>query len=116
VFRQGARPFQPLGDPPVKYVLTLQWPASSIEDYDDLIELEDMLIENLTGEVDGHDAGSGEMNIFIRTDSPRTTFEDAKSILGETSLWPNVRIAYRDIEGAEYTILWPKDLKSFDVA
>jgi hypothetical protein len=102
----------------MKYLLTLQWPASSIEDYDKLIELEDMLIEGLPddSEVDGHDAGISEMNIFIRTANPKRTFEDAKAILEDTSIWPEVRVAYREIEGSEYTILWPKGLKSFDVA
>jgi len=37
-----------------------------------MIEIEDALIQGLSegNEVDGHDAGSGEMNIFIRVDDP----------------------------------------------
>jgi hypothetical protein len=44
----------------VKYQLVLQWPASSLDDYDALIAAENKLIESLskTHEVDGHDMGS----------------------------------------------------------
>lgn len=50
----------------MKYQLVLQWPASSIKDYDAMIEAENALIENLSAanDVDGHDVGSGEVNIF----------------------------------------------------
>src|SRR5205814_6768761 len=43
----------------MKYQLVLQWPASSIKDYDAMIEVEDALIEKLSkaNDVDGHDAG-----------------------------------------------------------
>ena len=53
----------------MKYQLVLQLPASSIKDYDEMIELEETIIKGIgsLGKVDGHDAGSGEMNIFILT-------------------------------------------------
>jgi hypothetical protein len=65
---------------PMKYQLVLQWPASSVDDYDSMIAIEESLIEELRGdsEVDGHDAGSGQVNIFIRTGGPAKTFEDIK--------------------------------------
>jgi hypothetical protein len=49
----------------MKYQLVLQLPAFSAEDYDEMIELEKIIEGNLAdlGDVDGHDAGSGEMNI-----------------------------------------------------
>ena len=49
----------------VTYQLALQLPASSIKDYDAMIELEETIMSSLgnLGKVDGHDAGSGEMNI-----------------------------------------------------
>jgi hypothetical protein len=44
----------------MKCRLVLQWPSSSMADYNRLIELEDVIIEGLddAGIVDGHDNGS----------------------------------------------------------
>jgi hypothetical protein len=102
----------------MKYQLVLQWPASSIKDYDAMIEVEDALIERLTegSEVDGHDAGSGEVNIFIRTDDPSRAFNEVKRVLGSRDFWVDARVAYREVARTRYTILWPKDLTEFKVA
>ena len=52
--------------PSMDYQLVLKRPCSSLEDYDEMISIEDQLIGSLSSEhdVEGHDAGSGEMNIF----------------------------------------------------
>src|SRR5262249_53815624 len=101
----------------MKYQLVLQWPASSIQDYDVMVEIEDILIENLSGssEVDGHDAGLSEMNIFILTDDPILAFDEIKRTLGGQNYWANARVAYREVTKSSYTILWPKDTKEFKV-
>jgi hypothetical protein len=101
----------------MKFELALQWPASSIDDYDSMIAIEDSLIDGLPAgcEVDGHDAGSGQMNIFIRTDDPMKTFEDVRNVLGDDDAFADVRVAYRDRERSEYAVLWPKGLKEFQV-
>jgi len=102
----------------MKYQLVLQWPASSIKDYDAMIEIEDLLMKNLTeeNEIDGHDAGSGEVNIFIHTDDPKRAFKKVKTILGNRECMIDVRVAYREFSKSEYTILWPRDLAKFKVA
>jgi len=102
----------------MKYQLVLQWPASSIKDYDAIIEVENALVENLSAvnDVDGHDAGSGEVNVFIHTDDPKHAFNEVKAILGTRDFWVDVRIAYREVTGSEYIILWPKNLTKFKVA
>jgi hypothetical protein len=102
----------------MKYQLVLQWPASSIKDYDAMIEVEDALVENLSAanEVDGHDAGAGEVNIFIRTDDPTRAFSEVEAILGTRDFWVDARVAYREVAGNEYSILWPKDLTEFKIA
>jgi hypothetical protein len=96
----------------MKYQLVLQWPASTIKHYDAMIEVEDVLIKRLTSDsqVDGHDAGSEEVNIFIHTDNPVRTFNEVKAILGSRDFWVDARVGYRELSGSEYTILWPKDL------
>jgi len=102
----------------MKYQLVLQWPASAIKDYDAIIAVENALVEKLTkaNDVDGHDAGSGEVNIFIRTDDAQRAFNEVKAILGTRDFWVDARVAYRAVAGSEYTILWPKDLTEFNVA
>ena len=102
----------------MNYQLVLQWPASSIKDYDTMIEIEDALIEKLSKahDVNGHDAGSGEVNIFIHTDDPKRAFTEAKAVLGTRDFWVDAKVAYREMDGSEYTILWPKGLTEFRVA
>jgi hypothetical protein len=53
--------------------LVLQFPANYIKDYDGLLEIENRIIATVGNlrEVYGHDMGSGEMNIFVRTDFPK---------------------------------------------
>lgn len=57
----------------------------------------------------------GEMNIFIRTDKPKEAFNEVKSILGSRDFWVDARLAYREVSGSKYTILWPKSLTEFKV-
>jgi hypothetical protein len=102
----------------VKYQLALQWPAASIKDYDAIIGMEDLLMESLPEAhvVDGHDAGSGEMNIFIHTNAPRKAFAEVKLILGTRDLWGTVRAGYRRSDGSEYTVLWPPNATEFSIS
>lgn len=102
----------------MKYQLILQWPASSIKDYDSMIEIEEVVIEGLSslGKVDGHDAGSGEMNIFIFTDHPKLAFERVERILGTKDFTPDLKAAYREVGKDEFTILYPEDLSYFAIA
>src|ERR1700685_2113437 len=53
----------------MKFQVLLQWPASSVSDYDGIIAVEDLLTEKLTerSEGDGHDFGSDQANIFVHT-------------------------------------------------
>jgi hypothetical protein len=82
-----------------------------------MIRIEDLLVENLPNgsEFDGHDAGSGEVNLFIRTDSPKEVFEAIKSLLRNEDLWTQARVAFRRLDGEDYTILWPASLRTFGV-
>jgi hypothetical protein len=103
----------------MRYQLVLQWPTAAVlGSYEKLIEIEDLLVERLgkLGEVDGHDIGSEELNIFILTDNPRACFEGVKSILESGDTWASVRVAYREISENEYEVLFPKSLKTFKIA
>jgi hypothetical protein len=82
----------------MKYQLILQWPASSIQDYDAMIAVEDVLIDVLPegSEVDGHDAGAGEVNIFIHTNAPAQVFDALKPVLADADLLVTARAAFRE--------------------
>ena len=66
--------------------------------------------------MDGHDAGSGEMNIFILTDHPRLAFEQVEQVLGTKDFMPELKVAYREIGKDEFTILHPAGLSFFAIA
>jgi hypothetical protein len=100
------------------YQLVLQFPAHVVN-YDELIAIEDELLEVVAppAEVDGHDFGSGEGSIFILTDSPEATFDAVLPVLRELSRDRDATVAYRAVQGEQYTVLWPKGFKGeFSVA
>jgi hypothetical protein len=101
----------------MKYHLVLQLPFSSIKDYKDMVQLEEIIEGGLgdLGEVDRHDAGSGEMNIFIHTDNPKAAFDRIQQHLGTSDFMPDLKAAFRVIGEDEYTILHPAGLTHFDV-
>lgn len=83
-----------------------------------MVKAEDALIERLSElhEIDGHDAGVGEVNIFILTNDFGKAFDEVKAALQDESLWSDVRVAYREVDKSEYTVLWPEGLNEFKVA
>jgi hypothetical protein len=101
----------------VRYILVLQWPGDSGTDFDALISMEGRVDAALGryASVDGHDFGSGEMNIFIDTDRPAEAFADAANALREDPRWGDLRAAYREAGGGPYEILWPRTLHKFSV-
>ena len=101
----------------MKFQLVLQFATEGMNQFDELVALEEKLIQNLppTSEVDGHDFGSGEFNIFILTDQPKEAFEDALKLI-KGSFQNKFRAAYRERGKDEYVILWPEHLEEFRVA
>jgi hypothetical protein len=101
----------------MKYQLVLQLPASSAEDYDEMIELEKVIMGNLAnlGCVDGHDVGSGEMNIFILTDFPKDAFDRVRQMPAVKYVMPELKVAYREIGKDDFTILHPAGLTRFAI-
>lgn len=101
----------------IKCAFVLQWPGSSTNDYDSTSAIENLLISSLSksSKVDGHDVGSGETNIFIETDDPQKLYEEIISVLGSHDAWPDIRFAYRNVDEDAYTVLWPTNLRDFEV-
>jgi hypothetical protein len=101
------------------YQLVLQFKGSAIPNFDSLVSLEDNLqrIVAPIAEVDGHDIGGGEMNIFVLTADPVATFERAKPLLSDASLLHKVCCAYRDLRSDEYIVVWPESsTEAFTIA
>ena len=94
----------------MQYQLTIQFAGDSLADYDAMIALEDELTEQLgdSADVDGHDSGSGETNIFIITPDPAATFQRVRSVLERTQDLQAVTAAYREVDGERYTVIWPE--------
>jgi hypothetical protein len=103
-----------------EYQLVLQFPCSSMEQFDAVVELEEKMIEEFAGsvaEVDGHDAGSDQANIFILTSEPTESFARAHAvIIKNPNLATVLRAAFRQLEEDEYSILWPVGATEFEVA
>jgi len=90
------------------YHLVLQFRGVECLDFDAIVNLEDeiqQIVEPLA-EVDGHDVGSGEMNIFILAADPVATFDQTKPLLGAASLLDKVSVAYRELHSNDFTLLW----------
>ena len=102
----------------MKYQLVIQFPEEQFEDIYDIADMEDRLSSFLVdAEVDGHDIGSGEINIFIHTNNPVNNFEIVKNILDEEGVnLEYVKIAYREIGVEQYIAIWPENLEGFSVS
>ena len=100
------------------FQLVLQFNSDSLSDYDAMVTLEDELIQELgdTADVDGHDIGAGQTNIFIVTSHPESTFRRAKAVLERSQLLGAVTAAYRPVAGQSFTVLWPAHQQVFSVA
>lgn len=101
----------------MKYQLVIQTPETSTS-FDQLMELEERLIsffgDREDAEVDGHDFGNGEGNIFIHTNDPERVFADAKFILHALGM-KQFKAAYRELKGDTYSVLWPNGLRDFKI-
>ena len=102
---------------PYRCQLVVQFDAVSLSDFDALVALEEVLIEALgdSAEVDGHDFGSSEFNIFIFTDDPKSTFESVRGVFGTSDSMRKPRAGWRDVNANEYVPLWPPELSRFIV-
>lgn len=94
-----------------------QLPGSSRSDFETLIGLEHELRASIggLGNVDGHDMGSGEMNIFVLTAHPIRVFEAARTLPTFAQVMPKLKVAFREVAGETYEVLHPQGLFDFEV-
>ena len=99
----------------MNYQLVIQFPITdaSADDFDRLIMIETELGIVLRDQhnVDGHDLGTGEMNIFIHTDNPREAFHLARDVLSKADL-ETIVVAFREMTGEDYSVIWPENFGS----
>jgi hypothetical protein len=101
----------------MRFQLVLQFPAETLKEFDELVAFEDVLAELLGRSclVDGHDFGSGQMNIFVHTDEPAKAFDTIKKSANARPRLRKLRAAFRPMRGENYTILWPPSAQEFRV-
>jgi hypothetical protein len=103
-----------------RYQLVIQFKVRDDDEalQEEVLGLENDLAEHLDSDLvllDGHDAGSGEMNLFLFTNEPAAAFAHIKPILTAHSLCDRSAAAYRATDGEEFVPLWPEGLRSFEV-
>lgn len=93
----------------MQYQLVLRFRKALLESSDDVQALERALVEPLrdTAQLDGHDIGSRDINLFIMTADPASTFRRAKPALERLQLLDRVTAAYRLEGGVRFTVVWP---------
>ena len=99
------------------YQLVLQFSPWNDRDFDDLVRLEDQLESVVhAGEIDGHDSGSNEANIFILTEDPTGVLQSCMSVISSAGLLPSFSAGCRAVDQEEYLRLYPvDDAKAFSV-
>ena len=103
----------------MKAQLVLQFKTGEdLDSFDRLIRFEEELIALIgkTSEVDGHDSGSDEMNIFILTEDPIATFTLVQQTDESVRPSAGMKAAYRLLDSDDYVCLWPPELSHFDSA
>ena len=93
----------------MQYQLILRFRKVSIEFPGDIRTLERELADLLgdSATLDGYDTGAREVNLFIMTAEPASTFRRSKVVLEQLSLLDKVTAAYRLEGGARFTVIWP---------
>jgi hypothetical protein len=103
---------------PGTFQLVFQLRGSSQIDFEEMISLEKELRSEIgdLGEVDGHDMGQGEMNIFVLTTSPIRCFESVRFLPRLERAMPRLKVAFRPLDSDDYEVLHPPGLYRFTVA
>ena len=93
----------------MQYQLILRFRKVSVDFPADIRSLERHLAESLgdSATLDGYDTGARDINLFIMTAEPASTFRRSKPVLEQLSLLDKVTAAYRLEGGARFTVIWP---------
>jgi len=91
------------------FQLVLQFAPWDSAHFEDLIALEEKLIAAVGSRatVDGHDAGSGEANIFLLTEHPTEILRDCIPVVQRSALRV-FAAGYRNLDADDYQRVWPQ--------
>ena len=94
----------------MRYQLVLQVSVDAFDDDAAVSALEERLRSVLadSANVDGHDIGSGRVNIFINTHDPGDSFGRCKYVLHAADHLSSLTAAFREVDGQTYTVIWPE--------
>jgi hypothetical protein len=93
----------------VQYQLVLRFRKTFFADATSVHALEQALAEALGNgaQLDGHDTGARDIDLFMLTSDPASTFRRSKPTLERLQLLERVVAAYRLEGGARFTVVWP---------
>ncbi|MDR6644057.1 MULTISPECIES: hypothetical protein [Luteibacter] len=102
----------------MSYQLVLQWWQPNLPSFDELLAIEEALIEVIGqgGDVDGHDVGASECNIFIETENPEACFEKVRARFDTAPWFADLYVGYRRMDSDVFTPVWPESMPSFSVS
>ena len=71
--------------------------------------LERNLLEALgeSVELDGHNEGARDIDVFIITEDPASTFRRCKPVLEQMQILDRVVAAHRFVGGVQFRVIWP---------
>ena len=101
-----------------QFQLVIQFPETFFASHDDLVAFEERLTNSLPRSctVDGYDTGSGTTNFFVYTNAPLSAFKNFRKYLGTNRVEKSLRVSYREVDGEQYTNLWPfRDPRPFEI-
>lgn len=89
-----------------------------MREYAELVGIEEHVSAALgdVGKVDGHEVGSGEMNIIIMTKKPIEAFDLLRGLSEISDAKPQLRGAYRQIGTGDFEVLQPEGSYRFHIA
>ncbi|HEY4583849.1 MAG TPA: hypothetical protein VIG88_13465 [Lysobacter sp.] len=91
------------------YQLVIKFWRKSLADEAFLATVEDELKKVLKDsvELEGYDVSAKEINLFMLTADPRTSFRKARDVLESMGVQQGLSAAYRLVGGAQFTSIWP---------
>lgn len=104
-------------EPQYRFQVVVQFPGTFFPSIVEIDEFGEKLADSMprTHFYDGFDAGSGTVNYFILSNAPKAVLANFRKYLGTNKVEKKVRIAYRETDGEDFTILWPRrDVRPFD--
>lgn len=98
----------------MNHQLVLQFQGDDAGTIEKVIELEDRLIDALSGstsvEVDGHEQGDGVVNLILLAKNAAKVWEKIEPIVEDASDSLDINaVAFRQIDSEDFTVLWPID-------